>query len=125
VITQNRSRRKPTGGIIVANRKKKKYEMGREKLYVTLGDERKKIIKTRGNGKKIRMLSYNFVNLTDKKTKKTMKVKIKTVSENSANINYVRRNIITKGSIIETEKGKAKVTSRPSQTGIINAILIE
>ncbi|MCD6398409.1 MAG: 30S ribosomal protein S8e [Candidatus Aenigmarchaeota archaeon] len=125
MITQNRSRRKPTGGIIVANRKKKKYEMGREKLYVTLGDERKKIIKTRGNGKKIRMLSYNFVNLTDKKTKKTMKVKIKTVSENSANINYVRRNIITKGSIIETEKGKAKVTSRPSQTGIINAILIE
>jgi len=125
MITQNRSRRKPTGGIIVANRKKKKYEMGREKLYVTLGDERKKIIKARGNRKKIRMLSYNFVNLTDKKTKKTMKVKIKTVSENSANINYVRRNIITKGSIIETEKGKAKVTSRPSQTGIINAILIE
>jgi len=125
MITQSRSRRKPTGGILIANKKKKKYEMGREKLYVTLGEERKKIIRTRGNGKKIRMLSYNFVNLTDKKTKKTSKVKIKNVLENPANPNYVRRNIITRGSIIETEMGKAKVTSRPSQKGIINAILIE
>ena len=46
------------------------------------------------------------------------------VIENSANPNYVRQNIITKGSVIETEKGKAKVTSRPGQHGVVNAVLI-
>jgi small subunit ribosomal protein S8e len=33
--------------------------------------------------------------------------------------------IVTKGCIVETELGKAKVTSRPSQHGIVNAILVE
>ncbi|HID05027.1 MAG TPA: hypothetical protein EYP20_04390, partial [Aigarchaeota archaeon] len=32
---------------------------------------------------------------------------------------------ITKGTIIETELGKAVVTSRPGQDGVINAILLE
>ncbi|MEM2426420.1 MAG: hypothetical protein QXE83_05420 [Archaeoglobaceae archaeon] len=32
---------------------------------------------------------------------------------------------MTKGAIIQTEIGKAKVTNRPSQEGIINAVLIE
>ena len=43
---------------------------------------------------------------------------------NSANPNYVRRNIITKGAIVETPEGNAKVTSRPGQDGVINGILI-
>ena len=46
------------------------------------------------------------------------------VIENTANPNYVRQNIITKGSVIETEKGKAKVTSRPGQHGVVNAVLL-
>jgi small subunit ribosomal protein S8e len=44
--------------------------------------------------------------------------------ENQANIHYVRRNIINKGAIIETNLGKARVTSRPGQTGTINAVLL-
>ncbi|MCK5560714.1 MAG: 30S ribosomal protein S8e, partial [Thermoplasmata archaeon] len=44
--------------------------------------------------------------------------------ENSANPFYVRRNIINKGAIIDTELGNARVTSRPGQHGMINAILI-
>jgi small subunit ribosomal protein S8e len=35
-----------------------------------------------------------------------------------------RRAIITKGAIIETSKGNARVTSRPGQCGIINAVLL-
>ena len=46
------------------------------------------------------------------------------VIENKANPNYVRRNIITKGAIVETSAGKAKVTSRPGQDGVINGVLI-
>ena len=63
--------------------------------------------------------------MIDSKTGKSSKVKIKSVVENPADMHFVRRNIITKGAIIETEKGKAKVTSRPSQDGIVNAVLIE
>ncbi len=63
-------------------------------------------------------------NVYDKKTKKFYKTKIKNVAENPANRHYVRRNIMTRGAIIETEKGKAVVTSRPGQDGTVNAVLI-
>ena len=33
-------------------------------------------------------------------------------------------NIITKGSVIQTEKGKAQVTSRPGQHGVVSAVLV-
>ena len=65
-----------------------------------------------------------MANVVDPKTQKSKKVKILTVVENSANPFYVRRNIINRGAIIETEIGKAKVTSRPGQHGLINAILL-
>ena len=55
---------------------------------------------------------------------KIEKLKITAVVENPANRHFVRRNIITKGTVIETEKGKARITSRPGQEGVINAILI-
>jgi len=45
--------------------------------------------------------------------------------ENKANKEFLRKRIITKGAIIETELGKAVVTSRPGQDGVINAKLIE
>ena len=35
------------------------------------------------------------------------------------------RGIITKGALIETELGKAIVTSRPGQDGVVNALLVE
>ena len=52
-------------------------------------------------------------------------VKLLNVIENSANPNYVRRNIITKGAIVETELGHAKVTSRPGQDGVVNGVIVE
>lgn len=125
MITQGKSRKKYTGGILRKNRKKKKYEMGRERLGLTLGEEKKKKIKTRGSNQKTRLVSSKIANVTDPKTGKTFETEIKNVSKNPANPHYVRRNIITKGAIIETEKGKAKVTSRPSQDGTINAVLVK
>jgi len=47
------------------------------------------------------------------------------VLENPANRHFVRRNILTKGTIIETVKGKAKITGRPGQEGMVNAVLIK
>ena len=65
-----------------------------------------------------------IASLTDPKSGKTSSSKIVEVVENQANPNYVRQNIITKGSIVETEKGRARVTSRPGQHGVVSAVLI-
>jgi small subunit ribosomal protein S8e len=40
-------------------------------------------------------------------------------------MDFVRRKIITIGAIIKTELGLSKVTSRPSQDGVVNAVLIK
>ena len=66
----------------------------------------------------------NKINLTDVKTGKTQVTDILGVVENNANPNYVRRNIITKGAVVETPEGNAKVTSRPGQDGVVIGILI-
>jgi small subunit ribosomal protein S8e len=71
------------------------------------------------------LLSVDIANVYNPKTKKYSKEKIVTTSANPANRHFARRNIITKGSIIETEKGKARITSRPGQEGTVNAVLIE
>jgi small subunit ribosomal protein S8e len=47
------------------------------------------------------------------------------VTKNPANKDYERRGVITKGAVLETEIGLAKVLSRPGQDGVINAVLIK
>jgi len=51
------------------------------------------------------------------------KVKILNVVTSPDNPHFSRENVITKGALIETELGKARVTSRPSQSGVVNAVL--
>lgn len=63
-------------------------------------------------------------NVHDNSTGKTLKTKITRVLENPANRDYERRGVISKGALIDTELGNARVTSRPAQDGVINAILI-
>ena len=53
------------------------------------------------------------------------RAKIETVEQNVANPNYVRRSLLTKGAVIRTDVGRARITSRPGQDGVINAVLIE
>ena len=69
-------------------------------------------------------LTTNAAYIVDQKTGKTTKTEITSVIENSANIHYIRRNIMNKGAIIDTKLGKAKITSRPGQSGTINAVLL-
>jgi len=72
---------------------------------------------------KTRLLSANQANVSNPSTGKTEKVEILRVVRNPANIDYNRRGVITKGTIIETPLGVAKVTSRPGQDGAVNAVL--
>ena len=65
-----------------------------------------------------------YANVADRSTGKISKVRIETVEENVANPNYVRRNLLTRGAVIRTEIGRARIISRPGQDGVINAVLI-
>jgi small subunit ribosomal protein S8e len=123
-LWQGKSRRSSTGRRIRYARGKRKFEVGRERHLTTLGQTNLKTSRTKGNNTKIRAKTINIAYVIDPKNKKTTKADILTVVENKANIHYVRRNIINKGAIIETNIGKARVTSRPGQTGIINAVLL-
>jgi small subunit ribosomal protein S8e len=124
VISQARSKRSPTGSRYVDFRKKKQYETGREPTLTRVGAKKQKVLRTMGANSKAIILTTDIANVTDKKSKKSVKVKILSVKENPANPNYIRRNIITKGCVIETEKGDVKVTSRPGQDGTVNGYLV-
>ncbi|MBI2523226.1 30S ribosomal protein S8e [Candidatus Woesearchaeota archaeon] len=124
-ISQLRAVRKPSGGKYKRKgRKQRAYELGSEPAFTGLGKRRVKIMRTMGNNPKTRLLAADIANLFDPKTKKYEQAKIKTISGNPANRHFVRRNIMTKGAIIDTEKGKAMITSRPGQDGAVNAVLI-
>ena len=120
---QGRSARKRTGGRLKHASKKKRHQLGREPAETTVEDTRLQVIDARGNDDKLRALSTNVAQLSD--DGETTEVEIEDVAENPANVNYARRNIITKGAIIETSEGQARVTSRPGQTGHVHAVALD
>src|SRR3989344_1316810 len=120
---KKRSKRGPTGKLIYAHRKKRRMEAGRDFFPATIGKPNAKAIRTRGGNQKRMIMVADTVNVVS--DGKAMKAKIITVKDNAANMQFARRNILAKGSIIETDAGLAKITSRPAQDGTMNAILIE
>jgi len=128
VVWHGKSRRKFTGGLrrSLRARMKRKYEMGRITVPTVLGDEElRKVIRVRGGNLKVRLRKVAYANIADPKTGKVQKVKILALIENRAHRHFIRSGVITKGAIIETELGKARVTSRPNQHGVVNAVLIQ
>ncbi|HLC84709.1 MAG TPA: 30S ribosomal protein S8e [Candidatus Nanoarchaeia archaeon] len=125
VIVQWRSKRKPSGSRYkIPYRSKRKFEMGRAPALPTLGERKRKTQRQRSGSTKFFLLSGDKVNVYNPKTKKCAVSKITGVIENQANPNYVRPNIMTKGTVITTELGKAKITNRPGQEAGINAVLL-
>jgi len=120
---QGHSTRKRTGGRLRPAQKKKKHQLGREPTETTVGEPKFRTLDSRGNTRKIRALSTNVASVAV--DGETVEAEIEDVVENAANPNYVRRNIVTKGAVIETSEGRARVTSRPGQTGNVNAVLVE
>ena len=123
-VSQARPKRKQTGARYKDYRKKRQFELGREPALTKLDKKYVKAIRTMGGNRKMRMLSANTANLFDPKSKSFKQVNIKTITENPANRHFIRRNIITKGSVIDTELGKARITSRPGRDGVVNAVLV-
>ena len=123
-ISKFRSRRKISGGRYTDSRKKSLNDLGRDPTLTKIGEPRKSKFKiTSGKTKRV-LLNSNIANVYNPREKKYMKVKIDTVVDNPANRNYIRRNILTKGTIIKTELGNARITNRPGQETQINAILV-
>ncbi len=114
--------KKITGGKYIARRKKKSYEIAGQKRIVKLGEEKRKTSRVRGGNKKTYLLNAKFVNVKDKT--KSKKVEIKNVSQTPSNRFLARQNILTKGTIVETELGNVKITNRPTQEGVVNGILL-
>ena len=120
---QGRSPRKRTGGRRRNFRKKKKHELGGQPTETRLAETKLKTVEARGNTEKVRAITADTASVaTDSEV---VAAEIEDVVENASNPNYVRRNIITKGAVIETDEGRARVTSRPGQTGQVNAVLVE
>ena len=125
MISQERSKRKATGGRYRPFRKKKLRYKGSLPTLTKIGSKKLRQDRVRGGNYKLRLLSIDKANVLDPKTGKSVLADIVSVVENKANRQFTRQNIITKGCVIQTSLGLAKVTSRPGQEGIVNAVLIE
>ncbi|MHA1147696.1 MAG: 30S ribosomal protein S8e [Promethearchaeota archaeon] len=122
--SQARSKRKFTGKKYMSFRKKRKRELERPPIHTEIGPEKKKQQRVMGGNKKLKLFASSFINVTDPNTNKTKKVKILKFESNAASKDLNRRHILTKGTIVETEMGKARITSRPGQHGVLNGVLV-
>lgn len=123
-IWQGRPQRKRTGGRLRPFRKKRRFEIGRELQFPTIGEPKQKMYRVRGANRKVRILVAQEVNVYDPSTKTSKLAKAVTVRENKSNPNYVQRNILTRGAIVETELGPVEIRSRPGQHGQLNGVLL-
>ena len=122
------SRRKPTGGRLKRPnryRGKRRTEIASEKQFASIGEPLRKVFRKRSGLQTVRILTENVVNVNDPKKGVTKKANMVTVVESPADVNYVRRNIVTKGAVVDTDAGKVRLTSRPGKDGVLNGVLID
>jgi small subunit ribosomal protein S8e len=120
---QLRSGRKTTGGLLRKHGKKEKMQRGRDFVPARIGETKRYAMRGKGGTSKVLLLATNIANISV--NGKVQRAKILSVKENPADSQFVRRNIITSGAMIETDMGMARVTSRPGQDGAVNAVLVE
>lgn len=118
-------KRKPSGGKSHPYRHKRRFEAGQPPAETQLGEDLSVVKRTRGGGTKVKLFSASVAQVSDPKSRITRPAKILRVLKNEASIEYDRRDIITKGALLETELGTVRVTSRPGQHGQVNAVLVQ
>ena len=125
-ISQKKSNRKYTGGRYKKAFSKKKANNGSMPAMTKLGEDKPRDSRVLGGNIKSKLLVAETVQVANTKTKKVSSDTIVNIIENDSNRNYIRRNIITKGAVVELKSGKkAKITSRPGQNKVLSAVLIE
>jgi small subunit ribosomal protein S8e len=70
----------------------------------------------------VKLRSAKFVNVLTRDGMK--RAALRTVLETPDNRHHARQNILTKGTIVDTELGKVKVTNRVGQDGVVNGRLL-
>ena len=55
----------------------------------------------------------------------TKRAMLESGRENPADANYVRRNSMTKGAVVQTDLGSVRITSRPGRAGVLNGVLLD
>ncbi|WP_309493533.1 30S ribosomal protein S8e [Candidatus Hecatella orcuttiae] len=118
-------KRKRTGGAKTPYRGRRKFERGGYPAETVVGEDLRVPKRGRGGNYKLRLRAAGKVQVSNPKTGKTQTAQILRVISNPSNVAYDRQGIITKGTILETEIGTAKVTSRPGQHGVLNAVLLK
>ena len=122
------SRRKPTGGRLKRPnryRGKRRTEVASEEQLAYVGEaDARKNYRKRSGSQTVRTLLVNQVNV-NMKGGKTVRATVKNVVGNDADPNYIRRNIVTKGAVLDTDQGLVKVTSRPGMHGVVSGVLVE
>jgi small subunit ribosomal protein S8e len=120
---ENLAKRKFTGGRKIASRGRRKFEIDRYPNEAIVGTIDTVIRTVRGGNTKTAIKTADFANITDPASNKTTRSKILRVTKNFANKDYERRGVLSKGALIETEAGPARISSRPGQDGMINAVV--
>jgi small subunit ribosomal protein S8e len=122
---ENLAKRKPSGGRRIASRSRRSFEIDRYPNEASLGTTTTVTRRTRGNDIKASLKTAETVNVTNPASRSTTKLIIKNVIKNPANKDYERRGVISKGALLETDQGTARVVSRPGQDGSVNAVLVQ
>ncbi len=125
VKNQHRSKRSSSGAKYIAAHKKRKHRLGRPPIETNIGKVRKKFVRVRGGNTKIKLYSSNKICVAIPDKNETKVAEIQRLEENNASKDYQRRNIMTKGAIVETDLGLVRITSRPGQNGSLNGVLLE
>ena len=125
VVTQKRSKRKATGSRYTNSNPKRLHQKGSLPTNTRIGKRDIRTFRAKSSASKTRLLFADKVNLFDPGTRKHSVEDIKNVVESPANRHFVRRNILTRGAVVETSKGRARITGRPGQEGMVNAVLIK
>ncbi len=120
---ENLRKRKFTGGKRRPFRGRKASETDDYAFETAVGETIRSPKRTRGGKLNFGLRYANKANIYDPSTSKTVSTDILRVTANPANREYERRGVITRGATIETKLGKAKVTSKPSDDGVVNGIL--
>lgn len=103
-----------SGKKYIAGAKGKLHQLGGLSANTTIADRKVKVKRVMGGNSKRQLLSMDTVIVND--GAKTKTAKIESVTENPANINFTRRNVITKGAVVKTDLGEVVITSRPGQS---------
>ncbi len=108
----------------LANRSKRRHEAGGY-FVATKFSDKDVMRETRGRGGNVAS-KLQFVTKANILTESGYKqAKIKAVLESRDNKNFARLAIITKGSVIDTELGKAQVINKVGKDGCVNAKLLK